>query len=156
MANEQLSFDFTRDAKKKDGTSKTRADYEIEAAMQMAHQTPTKPTDFHEWNAENDHLLSDEERSDMLLAEQEYLEDLREERAEQAAKEKAAKEQSAKEQANSIPDSNKQVKGESEPKLNKKLPAGYTNTFPIDEKGNMVDDGWSFDEKDDGGDGFGM
>jgi hypothetical protein len=70
MAYEQLSFDFTKDAKKKDGTIKTRADYEIEAAMKMSRQAPTKPTNFREWNTENDHMLSDEERSDMLSAEQ--------------------------------------------------------------------------------------
>ena len=118
----QLRFDFSKDVK-----PKSHQDYEIEAAKyQEEHRMkPEKPTSFQELNSENRDLLTDEEYSDMMLAEQEYMADLREQWAEEA-------------RANAV----------SGPKNDRHMPEGYTNTFPRDEMGNQYDDGFSFDERE--------
>lgn len=118
----QLRFDFSKDVK-----PKSHQDYEIEAAKyQEEHRMkPEKPTSFQELNSENRDLLTDEEYSDMMLAEQEYMEDLREQWAEEA-------------RANAA----------NGPKNDRHMPEGYTNTFPRDEMGNQYDDGFSFDERE--------
>lgn len=128
----QLRFDFSKDVK-----PKSHQDYEIEAAKyQEEHRMkPEKPTSFQELNSENRDLLTDEEYSDMMLAEQEYMEDLREQWAEEA-------------RANAAKKAEKKVVAVFGPKNDRHMPEGYTNTFPRDEMGNQYDDGFSFDEKE--------
>ena len=128
----QLRFDFSKDVK-----PKSHQDYEIEAAKyQEEHRMkPEKPTSFQELNSENRDLLTDEEYSDMMLAEQEYMEDLREQWAEEA-------------RANAAKKAEKKVVAISGPKNDRHMPEGYTNTFPRDEMGNQYDDGFSFDERE--------
>ena len=129
----QLKFDFSKDVQ-----PKSRQDYEFEAAKYQAEQAKRrqKPTSFEDLNSDNRDLLTDEEYSDMMLAEQEHLEDLREQWAEEA---RNYENQMDKANVSSMP---------AGPKNDQHMPDGYTNTFPRDEMGNMYDDGFSFDEKE--------
>jgi hypothetical protein len=151
---EQLKFDFSKDvvpnndSKQAKAPVKSHADYEFEAAVYQAKHPvkPTKPTSYHELNADNRDLVSDEELSDMILHESEDMEDLREQWAEERAAKKAEK-KAEPQKAESKVDYSK-LDGAPKPKNDGHMPAGYTNTFPTDEKGNMYDDGYSFDEKE--------
>lgn len=166
--NGQLKFDFSKDVQ-----PKSHQDYEFEAAKYQAEHVrkPQKPTSFEDVNSDNRDLLTDEEYSDMMLAAQDHLEDLREQWAEEARNYENQMggsgknddddqddddddddddgpdpdDKSDKKSKKDTPNTNKVVTG---PKNDGHLPSGYTNTFPRDEMGNMYDDGFSFDEKE--------
>lgn len=125
-------FDFSRSVSKED--SNQRQITREEARERIAQG---------EFSTDVEPFMSDEEKSNALLREQEEREDrLYEEQLAEEAKKAEAK--SAQKQSNEpATDGFKPFKA-------RRLPGGGTqyNGFQEDEKGNLVDDGFSFDEYD--------
>lgn len=164
--NGQFAFDFSKDvdpSKKQ----KSHADYEFEAAKyQQEHSRDISEEEARERIASGEFSedvlpwMSDEERSDALLREQEEAED-------RAWEEKWAADEKKAQQATDIKSSSvnnqkapvdySKLDGAPKPFKPRRLPNGATqyNGFPTDEKGNMYDDGFSFDEIDHDDDQFG-